>query len=906
MAVQNQIAKNLSIGYWNAQGLISKSGKFNDFKHFVIQNDLDIVTVCETKIGKRKTPNIKGYKKLYNPSQQPSAYGILIYYKNRLNITDTFIADITTHNLCIEVNNIITIVSIYAPKDELKKQELIDLSNINQQVLIIGDLNAKHKDWHNTIPNENGHELKKALNESNLILYAPSRPTCYANPNNPSTIDLILTKNIQVANIKTHLNLPSDHRPVTFITPRLQYPKVPPVERFDYSKANWAGFKNHITTNFVLNRNIQTVANVNETIASLTNIINEAAINNIPLFPINTNNALPLIITDAIKNRNRLRKKYQKTPTAQNKEALYNAQNLVQDLLVEYDNEAWTRKINKAIEDRGQVWKEIRAAKSGGAFTVAPLVTDEQNPHIKTITDTDKANTLAKHFENQHKLTTNLSDIETNQEVEQALRTIENEWQNQPNEMHTTLTQIIKIIKSSRPYKSAGKDKIQNKVLKYLPRKAIVQIYYVLNACFRLCYFPECWKHAIIIPMLKKNNNPNLPASYRPISLLPALGKIFEKIINIELQYHMFENNFLIPEQFGFRRKHTTTLQVARLVNKAKLNENMNHTTSAAFLDMEKAFDVVWIDGLIYKMKNSNFPYPLVKLTQSYLSNRTFQIRISNQFSDTKQIVAGVPQGGALSATLFLIFINDIPKNSGTQLAMFADDTAIIASSRRAWLANSKISKHLEQLEQYCNKWKLRINPDKSQLINFSNKRYQEKFQVAKINDISIPTINTATYLGVKLDYKLKFTDHIKFIKSKGYAAYKYIFPYIKYDSPLTTKLKIQLYKAYVRPILTYAAPVFISAADSALNELQVLENKCLRTIVNCKPYEICNRDLYAQCEVTPYMHLIYKHSLKFFGEEVNNSELTQGMGEVNASILPFRVKHKLIHQRLLDCDPTA
>lgn len=901
----NNTPKQIKIGHWNAQGIYSKKGKINEFKHFVTNNNLDIITINEAKIGKRHLPKIPGYETLYNPTDTPLR-GILLFFKKQINITNSFIADITTHNICIEINNKLLIAAIYIQANKLNHNDFKLLEKHQQQVVIVGDYNAKSTDWHNANDNTNGYKLKRVLDNTNLILFEPNEHTCYTNPLNPSTIDLVTVKNTYIENMIVHPDLESDHRPLTFTIKTAHLSAPPKYAQYDFSQADWTNYKKYINETLRINRQLNNTQEIDQTVETLTTIIQQAADLYIPKTDINdiTQNNLPKDIQQQIKLKNHLRRTYQKQPTEQNRNALQNQQVHVNTLLYEHDTLQWKKRITNAQNKRGNVWREIKNIKYGNTLRVAPLIDkDNQNPDIKICNTQQKANLLAKTFSENHQLTQNLSDRQTENEI---ANTLENLQREEP--IHLTITttpnQIRKLIRHTRPYKAPGKDKVQNKMLKNLPRKAIVQIYYIFKESLNRCYFPDYWKHAIILPILKKDKNANQPTSYRPISLLPVIGKIFEQIINQEIKHFLFETELLIPEQFGFRQDHTTIMQAARIINKAKLNFNIKHTTSLALLDIEKAFDVVWHDALIHKMSQANFPLQLIKLIQNYLLNRTYQVKINDTLSNPVQMTAGIPQGGALSATLFLIYVNDLPKTNQAQLAMFADDTAVIAMSRRTWLANQKITNYLQLLANYFKKWKLQINAEKTKLINFNTKITKERESTIELNETEIQSSETVRYLGIELDRKLNFRSHINKTIAKATAASNFISNYIKKESPLPEKLKLQLYTAYVRPILTYASPVIISVCDQHLKKLQTIETKTLRKIKGLKAFEISNRELYRQFPITPLPRLMYQQALRFFDVEINRSTLTMGMGLINPNNLPFKVKHKMIHQRILDLDP--
>ena len=126
-------------------------------------------------------------------------------------------------------------------------------------------------------------------------------------------------------------------------------------------------------------------------------------------------------------------------------------------------------------------------------------------------------------------------------------------------------------------------------------------------------------------------------------------------------------------------------------------------------------------------MVQLNIPNYLVKLTISYLRNRSFQVKVNKTLSEIKKIPAGVPQGSLLSPTLFTIFINDIPKTTNTELSLFADDTAIKASSFKINKSLEYIQPHITMLETYYQKWEIKINAEKSKSIYFTTNRKYTK-----------------------------------------------------------------------------------------------------------------------------------------------------------------------------------
>ncbi|GFT94731.1 probable RNA-directed DNA polymerase from transposon BS [Trichonephila clavipes] len=193
-----------------------------------------------------------------------------------------------------------------------------------------------------------------------------------------------------------------------------------------------------------------------------------------------------------------------------------------------------------------------------------------------------------------------------------------------------------------------------------------------------LRYFPECLEDCSGGPdsqTWERSHVSGIPPTY---FLTPYPSKLAEKIISTRLNDFLETNKILIPEQHGFRPRLSTTHQLLRVVEYIKEGNNMGQCTAAVFLDIQKAFDRVWHSGLLFKLINYNIPTPLILLLNSYISNRSFTVKINRTYSQTRSISAGVAQGSILGPVLFNLYVNDILKSTNTMLCMYADDTAYL------------------------------------------------------------------------------------------------------------------------------------------------------------------------------------------------------------------------------------
>ncbi|GFX08494.1 probable RNA-directed DNA polymerase from transposon X-element [Trichonephila clavipes] len=261
------------------------------------------------------------------------------------------------------------------------------------------------------------------------------------------------------------------------------------------------------------------------------------------------------------------------------------------------------------------------------------------------------------------------------------------------------------------------------------------------------------WKEAIIFPIKKPGKDPHLASSYRPISLLSTIGKLTESIILHRLKNFINENNILNPNQYGFTNKLSTLHPLLRRTENISEGFQKKKSTGAVFLHIQKAFDRVWINGLTFKLITFKIPHPLIHLIHSYLTNRSFRIRINETLSNEHSVSAGCPQGSLLGPLLFNLYINDIPDYSLTKINLYADDTAIHATYKNLKTISFALNKHLLLLQNFYDKWKISINVEKSTAIIFTKK--QSLPPPIIMYNTQIPWSQEAKYLGIIFDTHL-------------------------------------------------------------------------------------------------------------------------------------------------------
>lgn len=396
--------------------------------------------------------------------------------------------------------------------------------------------------------------------------------------------------------------------------------------------------------------------------------------------------------------------------------------------------------------------------------------------------------------------------------------------------------------------------------MKELPLKCYKLLTHIYNAVLHLKYFPTQWKVSQIIMILKPGKEAEKAESYRPISLLPILSKVFEKLLLLRLN-PIIEDRAIIPKhQFGFRCFHSTIEQVHRIVNEINRSFEEKKYCSAVFLDISQAFDKVWHEGLFFKLKKL-LPHPFYELIRSYLSGRMFFVKQNNDFSQIYEINAGVPQGSVLGPLLYLLYTSDLPIGPNTTIATFADDTAIMASNENPIYASNMIQWNLSQIEHWLRKWKIKANETKSVHVTFTLRK--ESCPSVKMNDIKIPQSNEVKYLGFHLDRRLTWHKHI-FTKRKQLGLkFRDMYWLIGKNSQLTLENKLLLYKTIIKPIWTYGIQLWGSASKSNTAIIQRFQNKTLRAIVDA-PWYVTNEMIQNDLQVPSVQDEIKKFSQNY------------------------------------------
>nr|CAD2141501.1 unnamed protein product [Meloidogyne enterolobii] len=356
----------------------------------------------------------------------------------------------------------------------------------------------------------------------------------------------------------------------------------------------------------------------------------------------------------------------------------------------------------------------------------------------------------------------------------------------------------------------------------------VIPLTHIFSLSILSSKIPSIWKKAIINPIPKKTN-PQYPIDFRPISLLCSSSKILEKIISNELQSFIESHNILPACQHGFRKSHSVSTQLLEVMDDFTFALENKNSVDIIYFDLAKAFDTVPHSLLISKLYKVGIQGNLLSWINDYLTNRTFTVRVSNQYSEEKHCTSGVPQGSILGPLLFITFISDLPaycSTKGITIKLFADDL-------KAYNIFNNITNEfplqifINKFEEYCHLNGLKIAIEKCSVLYLGNFNPSTKYF---INNIVIPQTSEDSVrdLGIYFSHDLKWEKHINIITRKAIRCSYSIFKSIKSKNP---KILTNLFNIYVRPILEFSSPVFNPHLEKDIKSIEKVQKDFLRWV---------------------------------------------------------------------------
>ena len=844
--------KQMSFMHVNIRSLLSKEqntttsknpfyAKFYELQAIASVNTHDLIAITETWLDDT-IPNSEIMIPNYLPPERKDRNrhggGIMIYQSSCLSAIRR--PDLEPPNyeiMCFEIQKPQKMLFCcgYRPQwvpsaDFLESFKYIFDSIVDDQfksIIITGDMNAKHSEWYSADRTCHNGRLFKTFFESNNYTQLISEPTHYDTfHQTESCLDHIFTNtpNLFVEAHTTPKISNCDHSPIVGLlninTPRLSTYKR---KIWNFREGNYEKLNNLLTNApweaAIVQENPNESCNIFMDI--LEKIIEECIPSQIVTIRPKDKPWMTSEIRKLIRKRNRLHKIYKRTKTPQTERKYKDMRNCVVSKIREtkqnYEIDQLIKLENCNINSRSW-WKCIKSKLGLQKPNIdSPLLHNNQ-----MITDDQhKAEIFNNYFIQQGIIPEPNTDLSFYDDPEHTLdiKTVDRE-------------EVYKLLLCLKPDKATGPDNIGNFILKMSATSLAEPLTHLFNKLLKSGTYPDIWKRAHVLPLFKKDN-PSHCNNYRPISLLPNISKVFEKIVFNHIYNFLSTYNLLSSKQSGFRPGDSTINQLLKICHNIYSTLDTGEEILAIFIDFTKAFDRVWTEGLLHKIKRIGITGKLYLWLESYLSNRMQCVVLNGKQSTWRILQAGVPQGSVLGPLLFLLYINDITHRINSDIFLYADDTCLFKTIKQnSFLTDKDIFMNdLITILNWCEKWNIKVNLSKTKTIVFSRKPTPSEIPVV-INNNLLQNTTTHKHLGLIFCNNMTWKQHIESITIKASKTIN-MFKTIKHNVSIQTLLS--LYVTFVRPILEYGDVIFDNCDLNDCNKIESIQNEAVRIVTGAK-----------------------------------------------------------------------
>ena len=833
----------LKILSWNANSLKAHG---EELKHFISTETHmpDIICVQETFLKNTDEFNLDGYSIIRKDRSEKKGGGVATMVRNGISYTALTTTENTVENIIIEIKSLtkkIKIGNIYCPPNQHHKEADLQPLFKERNIILVGDFNAHSSSLGSRTINTRGRILETLIEKYNFSVVSTGAGTRINFNGSDSPIDIALASN----NLSTCCNwevyrnsLGSDHFPTV-----VDFNEPPSYEesdssRWSFKKADWGNFKRKCQE-LLSGENFQILPGdeINVVYERFIETLTEAASTSIPKTkPRVGRKNVPYWnnkCQEAVEKRNEALNKMRRTQELSDCIAYRVQKGITQKVIKDAKRTCWRDYCGSVNEKTkmSDIWRTTR--KMSGVKQQHTIPNLKKNETIYE-TNAQKAQLFAETFAMASSDNNYSDEFKTNRrnfKPDNIQKNIQEENQQEINkafELHELRSAINKCKRKSAP----GLDSISYEIIKEIPRSGLIKFLEIINLIWSRGDLPGNWKHAIINPILKPTKPNDDPSSYRPISLTSTCCKIMERMISERLVWYLETNKLLNKNQSGFRRNRSCTDQIMRLQDDINKAIHTKGHTIGIFIDLEKAYDMIWKDGLLYKLRQLGIENEMYNWIDDFLTDRTIQVRIGNELSDVIKLENGTPQGSVLSSVLFLVMINDLPvpdPDNEVKLSIFADDCSIWRSGKNLKYDASILQKYFERYQNWCNIWGFRISKSKTTAVVFSKKIEPEKQIELKIDGENISFEKSVKFLGVIFDCKLTWNEHIRYVSDRCSKRINLLRALTGTDWGANKKTLIMLYRTLIRSIIDYGSIAYDSASESSKRLLDQIQSKSLR-----------------------------------------------------------------------------
>ena len=813
--------------------------KFNSLKS-IIKDNVDVLLISETKLDASFPVSqftISGYSRPFRRDRDANGGGLLVFVRDEIPCRH-----LDNHTICKGFESIFIELNFRKTKWLLCAGYNHNKSNIDKYLRNLGSVldhyMSKYENWlllgdlNSEMQETSLHEFCNIYNLYNLI----KEPTCYKNPLNPSSIDLILTnKPRSFQNTLTLETGLSDFHKMIITVLRSCVPKKRPVciKYRDYSNFNSSTFS------YILNQNL----NVSNPVfydyeyfkSTFMALLNYHAPMKEKMIRANNAPFMTKSLSKAIMTRSRLRNKFLKAPSKESEDKFKKQRNFCVNLLKKVKKTYYNNLDMNIVLDNKKFWK-----------TIKPLFSDKNQLNNKIVLiegdaivsdDSKVASTFNDYFSG---IVDNL-DIKGYQceDTSDGVDIVSNaifKFRNHPSVLMIKEKLDIEYGFTFHPTNAAAiTTKISNLDTKKpttsncIPVKMIVEnrdicapyIANNFNTSLLRGEFPIPLKKADITPGHKKLDTTDKD-NYRPISILPCVSKLFERTMQEQMSCYM--TKYLSPYLCGFRKGYSSQYCLLAIIDSWNKALDKGHVAGALLTDLSKAFDCINHELLIAKLDAYGFDKASLKYILSYLTDRQHRTKINNSFSSWANILAGAPQGSILAPDLFNIYTNDIFFFIAEKLANYADDNTPHAIRKDIHTLLQSLDNETSILIKWFHDNYFKMNPEKCHLLVT---KHDEDVSVM-VDGLNIKGNKAVKLLGVTIDNKLTFNEHVSELCGKVSSKLHALARVSSFMS--SEKLRVLL-KAFIESQFGYCPLIWMFHSRKLNSRINRLHERALRIV---------------------------------------------------------------------------
>ena len=820
--------------------------KIDELRLIAKKSNAAAIGLTETKLDEtiqNGEIEIEGYT-LERSDRDRRGGGVACYirYDISFNVRENFSNEI--ENIFIDVllpkTKPILIGIVYRPPDQLNFLEPFSESIgsthsfDNQEVYILGDLNI---DLKGKPPLAKKHKEFCSLHGLTQIIDSPTRIT----DETSTLIDHILTNSKEKVSQSGVLDVSlSDHQAIYCTRKMLKqkfnthkYIKIRSMKR--YSKPLWLqklrslqypDYSSYDDVDAAYSDFIEKTITAIDEVAPFKQICVKGS----------TSEWMDEEILQGINRRNKCFQKFKKSGLHEDNLNYKSARNHIQNLIKSKKRNFFSTKLTENAGKPKELWKTLR--KLGVPSKEHSMSTISLKKDGKILFDStsiceifkDFFANLATDLLKKLQAPTNLFGMNSVQKYYSHLNLQNKQFSIKP----TTNEVILNLLEQINPGKAVGIDNIGGKFLKDGAPILADPITKLCNLSISLSKFPRECKIAKLKPLYKKGSKLEAK-NYRPISLLPLVSKIFEKIIHAQTQAFLDENKILYKFQSGFRKNHSTDTSLLYLNDIILRGCDEGLFTGMILIDLQKAFDTIDHEIFLQKLKFIGFRETAIEWYKSYLEDRYFVVNVEGSTSQKAELNCGVPQGSILGPLIFLIYVNDMSQAVNCDLYLYADDSCLVYTGRDVSSIEDTLNKNFNSLCDWFveNRLSIHFGEDKTKSILFGTKRRLKDTHKLFIRrgETEIKQHNEVKYLGCIFDCNTSGEAMAVKVLNKVNSRLKFLY---RKQSILNFPLRRLLCNALIQPHFDYASQAWYPNLTKTLSiKLQRAQNKCIRFCLN-------------------------------------------------------------------------